>query len=241
MSRQLLLVSSSRCHPFGYLDHCESEMLRLFKGAAELIFVPYARPGGSTHDAYTKLASERFEAMGLKLRGLHEYENPAEAVRSTDGVFIGGGNTFVLLAELYRTGVLPVLRERVLEGMPYMGTSAGSNVAGLTIGTSNDMPIRFPPSFDAMGAVPFNLNPHFPAQAPDPTHKGETREDRLGEFHIFNQQPVVAIHEDGMLKVDGDRIELIGNRPAFVFHADKATETVQPGEFPMPDAIPKPE
>lgn len=232
MAPQLLLASSSRCHPHGYLDHCEAEVRRLFAGIREILFVPYARPAGKTHEEYCGVARKRFERMGFAVRGIHEFDDPRAAVAAAQGVFIGGGNTFVLLRDLYAHGLIDPLRARIAEGLPYLGTSAGSNVAGLSIGTSNDMPIVHPPSFDALAVVPFNINPHFPAAKPDPTHKGETREDRIGEFHVFNRQSVVALHEDGMLRVDGPDITLIGHRPAFLFRPGQEVAEIQPGPLP---------
>lgn len=229
MSRNLLLVSSSKCHPHGYLDHCADQASDLFADTSEIIFVPYARPGGLSHDAYTAVARERFQKMGIEVRGLHEFDKPDQAIAEAGGVFIGGGNTFVLLNQLYADGAIEPMRQRLAAGMPYMGTSAGSNVAGLSIGTSNDMPIVHPPSFEAFAAVPFNLNPHFPREAPDPTHMGETRDDRIGEFHFFNQQPVLAICEDSMLRVQGDSMTLIGSLDAYLFRAGAERETLSGG------------
>ena len=228
----LLLVSSSRSDPHGYLDHCEEQVRALFDGVDEILFVPFARPSGMSHDAYTQVARDRFQKMGIAVSGVHERSDPIEAVLSVGGVFTGGGNTFVLLRDLYERGLLPILRERIAEGMPYMGTSAGSNIAGLSIGTSNDMSIVHPPSFDALKAVPFNLNPHYPAAKPDPTHKGETRDDRIREFHLFNDQPVVALHEDGMLQIAGGRGTLVGDRVAYVFEKDQPRSTLDPGPLP---------
>ncbi len=229
MDQQLLLVSSSRCHPHGYLDHCAREVQNLFAAVHEVLFIPYARPSGCSHDDYTAVARDRFRELGLQLKGIHEVTNPRSALASAQGVFIGGGNTFVLLRDLYQQELLAALRDRILAGMPYMGTSAGSNVAGLSIGTSNDMPIVHPPSFEALGVVPFNINPHFPTAKPDPTHRGETREDRIGEFHHFNRQPVVALHEDGMLRINGSSMTLIGERQALVFRAGQSPKLVPPG------------
>jgi len=229
MSRQLLLASSSRCHPHGYLDHCEAEVRRLFAGVGEVLFVPYARPGGQTHEQYTDVARARFARMGLGLRGLHEFADPRAAVAAAQGVFIGGGNTFVLLRDLHALDLVAELRNRIADGMPYLGTSAGSNVAGPSIGSSNDMPIVQPATFVALGVVPYNLNPHFPATKPDPTHRGETREDRLREFHVFNAQPVVALHEDGMLRVEGARTTLIGQRDALIFRPGQEVQAIPPG------------
>ena len=132
-----------------------------------------------THDAYTEAARGRLRDMGFDVAGLHEAADPVAAVMEAEAVFVGGGNTFVLLRELYETGALEALRERALGGMPYMGSSAGSNLAGLTVGTTNDMPIVEPPSFDALALVPFQINPHYMDPDPDSTHKGETREQRL--------------------------------------------------------------
>ncbi len=229
MARQLLLVSSSRCHPHGYLDHCEAELRSLFAGVREVVFVPHARPAGQSHDQYTATARTRFQRLGIDLRGLHEFPDPRRAVAAAEGMFIGGGNTFVLLRDLYALEVIDEIRHRIEAGMPYMGTSAGSNVAGMSIGTSNDMPIVQPASFAALAVVPYNLNPHFPAAAPDPTHRGETREDRIGEFHAFNSQPVVALHEDGMLSVNQSTTTLIGHRAALVFRRGQDVQTIKPG------------
>ncbi len=228
MTRRLLLASSSQCHPTGYLDHCADAMSWLFGNVSEVLFVPYARPAGASHEQYTAVARERLQAMGWRVAGIHQFEDPRRAVESAEAFFIGGGNTFVLLRELYQQRLLEVLRDRILHGAPYLGTSAGSNVAGLSVGTSNDMPIVHPPSFAALGLVPFNLNPHFPAVPPDPTHRGETREQRIAEFHFFNSQPVVALHEDGMLLVEGDHIALRGVRPAYVFQAGAPPRTLAP-------------
>jgi dipeptidase E len=152
-------------------------------------------------------------------------------------VFIGGGNTFVLLRDLHEFELLDELRARIAAGMPYMGTSAGTNVAGLSIGSSNDMPIVQPASLIALGAVPFNLNPHFPLAKPDPMHRGETREDRLGEFHCFNSQPVVALHEDGMLRIEGSRITLVGERAALVFRPGEDVQSIPPGPIVEEDLV----
>ncbi len=229
--RRLLLVSSSTCHPRGYLDHCEAQVRSLFSDARQILFIPFARPSGSTYEAYTGIARKRFAKMGMDVTGIHEHADAREAVSNAEGVFIGGGNTFVLLQQLYARDLTALLRDRIESGMPYMGTSAGSNVAGLSIGTSNDMPIVCPPSFDALGVVPWNLNPHYPSAAPDPTHKGETRDDRIAEFHVFNYQPVLALHEDGMVRIEGERIELVGQRDALLFHRDKEVRRIAPGEI----------
>jgi len=207
-------------------------MRLLFAAVTEVLFVPYARPAGRSHDEYTAVARERFRQMGLNLRGVHEFADPRAAVRDAQGVYIGGGNSFVLLRDLYAQDLLSVLRERIDANMPYMGTSAGSNMAGSSMGTSNDMPIVHPSSFEALGVVPFNLNPHYPSAPPDPSHKGETRDDRIAEFHIFNAQPVVALYEDGMLRVSGSEIRLIGQQDALLFRRGLNVTRIAPGPIP---------
>ena len=234
MSPNLLLASSSRCHPYDYLDHCHDPIRRLFADVSEIVFVPYARPGGISHDEYTQVARRKFAQFDIRVKGIHESDTPSETILRAEGVFVGGGNTFVLLQALYDHDLITTLSQRINEGMPYMGTSAGSNIAGLTIGTSNDMPIVQPKSLQALGVVPFNINPHFPTAPPDPTHRGETRADRIQEFHIFNRQPVVALHEDGMLRIEGESMQLIGARPALVFHPGcQEPATVPPGRLTL--------
>ncbi|MEM7478024.1 MAG: dipeptidase PepE [Planctomycetota bacterium] len=224
--RNLLLASSSNCHPHDYLLHIEDVIRELFQGVDEVLFVPFARPSGLSHDEYTAVAAKGFAKFGLKVRGLHEFADPITAVKNAQGMFTGGGNTFVLLSELYRQELLKPMRNQILEGTPYLGTSAGSNIAGMTIGTSNDMPIVYPPSFAALSIIPLNLNPHFPALPPDPTHKGETREDRIHEFHLYNEQPVIAIREDSALRIQGDSMRLCGTRPAMLFKPQFAPEEI---------------
>jgi dipeptidase E len=152
-----------------------------------------------------------------------------EAANWAQGFFTGGGNTFVLLKALYDTGLLQAIDERVRAGTPYMGTSAGCNVCGLTIGTTNDMPIIHPPSFKAFGWVPFNLNPHYLDPNPDSTHMGETRETRIAEFHHFNPQPVMGLREGSWLRVEDDKIELKGPHTARWFYAGMPPVELQPG------------
>jgi dipeptidase E len=151
-------------------------------------------------------------------------------VRSADVLFVGGGNTFLLLRELYRAGVMDLIRARVHTGMLYIGTSAGSNVAGLTIGTTNDMPIVYPPSFDALGLVPFNINPHYLDPDPNSTHMGETRETRIKEFHFLHDQPVVGLREGAMLHVTDSTVELQGSSGARLFLSHDEPAEFAPGD-----------
>ena len=229
MQRQLLLISTSTLHGSGYLDYCASEIGAFLPGSPRVLFLPYARPSGLTHDEYTAKASEKFAEMGLELVGIHVATDPVAAVHSAGALFVGGGNTFVLLNQLYSNNLLQVIRERVADGLPYVGTSAGSNVAGATIGTTNDMPIVYPPSFEALGLVPFNINPHFLDPDPHSTHRGETRETRIKEFHFFNEQPVVGLREGAMLHVAGNSVHLKGSVGARLFRRAAAPEELVPG------------
>ena len=158
------------------------------------------------------------------MSGIHQHADPVAAVNTAAAVFVGGGNTFVLLRDLYDNGLIAPLRERVDSGLPYMGASAGTNIAGMTIGTTNDMPIVCPPTFDALVLLPFNINPHY--LDPDPTskHQGETRETRINEFHVHNLQPVVALREGTLLMIEGGRVELIGAPGGRIFRAGAEAE-----------------
>lgn len=216
----LLLLSTSTVHGSGYLEYARSAIASFFSGVPEVLFIPYARPGGISHAEYAARTRGSFLSMGLELVGIHEAADPAGAVAAAEGVFVGGGNTFVLLRDLYETGVLPVLRDRARTGLPYLGSSAGSNVAGLSIGTSNDMPIVLPPSLDALGLVPFNLNPHYVDPDPASTHMGETRETRIREFHGWNPQPVLGLREGAMLSVAGERATVGGEAGARLFRPE---------------------
>ena len=231
MSKKLLIVSTSTIHGSGYLEYILDEVKDFFAGVNSIVFVPYARPGGLSHDDYTELAKEKFSGLNIRVKGLHEFDDPIAAIEKAEGVFTGGGNTFLLLKTLYEVGVLDVLKDKINNGMPFMGTSAGSNITGLTIGTTNDMPIVYPPSFNAIGALPFNLNPHY--LDPDPTskHKGETRQTRIEEFLGFNDIKVVGLREGSWLRVDGDKIELKGSLSARIFEKGKDVYEYQPGVF----------
>ena len=225
MSRNLLLISTSTTHGTGYLEHCQTEIQAILQGRSSVLFIPYARPGGISHKEYTAKAREAFQGMGFELAGIHEAADPVAALQQAEAVFIGGGNTFLLLKQLYANKLIVPLQERVKQGMPYIGTSAGTNVAGRTIGTTNDMPIVFPKSFDALQLVPFNFNPHYLDPEPDSTHMGETRETRINEFHVHNTQPVVGLREGSMIRVTGGKIALQGPLSARVFlQGQKAQE-----------------
>ncbi|MBB6680724.1 dipeptidase PepE [Aequorivita sp. 609] len=227
--KNLLVVSTSTVYGGEYLDYITDEMAELFKDTEEVIFIPYARPGGISHDSYTEKAAKAFDKIGKKVIGLHTFEDPVAAIKNAKGVFTGGGNTFVLVNALYKFEVMQPLREAIFNGMPYMGTSAGSNICGVSMQTTNDMPIVYPPSFKTLGVIPFNLNPHY--LDPDPTskHMGETRETRIAEFHTQNTIPVVGLREGSWLRVKGDEIILKGDLDARVFKQEKKPYEISSG------------
>ena len=226
--KRLLLLSSSRVHGGGYLDHAENEIRTFLQGVSRVLFVPYAL---HDRDGYAAVARQKFEAMGLGLDSIHESDAPKEAVENAEAIFVGGGNTFRLLNTLYYYELLPWIRERVGTGMRYMGASAGSNLAGPTIKTTNDMPIVQPPSFEALNAVPFQVNPHYLDPDPNSTHMGETREQRLREYLEENEVPVVAIREAAMIRVEGDVVTLEGKSGARIFQRGREPYEIEPGNL----------
>lgn len=226
--KNLILASTSTLHGQDYLEYIIPELKKHFSGCSEILFIPYARPGGITHDDYTNLARKAFKKAGFKVKGIHEFENAADAVAGAEGIFTGGGNTFLLVEQLYNHNLLVPLNKAIDKGTPYLGTSAGTNIAGLTMKTTNDMPIVYPPSFKTLGFVPFNINPHYLDPDPNSTHKGETRETRIKEFHQFNTPPVVGIREGSWLEVKGKNITLKGAISARVFEAGKEAYEVEP-------------
>lgn len=225
--KKIIIASTSTVHGSGYLEYILSELETFFKNTKEIIFIPYARPGGISHDDYTKIAKDGFSKINKAVKGIHEFSNPAEAVKNAQGIFVGGGNTFVLTQQLYKNELIAALKEAATNGTPYFGTSAGSNICGLTIKTTNDMPIVYPPSFNALGLVPFNINPHYLDPDTSSTHMGETRETRIKEFHVYNTPPVIGLREGSWLQVTGNNIVLKGNLQARIFEYNKAPYEVE--------------
>lgn len=217
--KNVILASTSTLPGESYLEYLIPVIEPLFQKAGEIIFIPYARPGGITHDEYTNKVREVFESLKLTVKGIHEFEKPVEAIRSAEGIFTGGGNTFLLVEKLYRFNLVNQIKEKISLGIPYLGTSAGSNIGGLTMQTTNDMPIIYPPTFQTLGIVPFNINPHYQDPDPDSRHMGETRITRIKEFHTINTQPVLGLREGSWLEYFGNQIILKGGVPAVVFRA----------------------
>jgi dipeptidase E len=219
--RNLLLVSTSTTFGTGYLDHCAAAMTETLAGVARLLFVPYAL---HDRDAYAAKARDRFAAMGFAVDSLHEAADPVAAVDRAEAIFVGGGNTFRLVDALHRNRLIEPIRRRALAGMPYMGASAGSNVACPTLMTTNDMPIVEPPSFETLALVPFQINPHYLDPDPSSRHMGETRETRIREYLEENDRVVVGLREGAMIRVRGDRATLVGSAGARVFRRGRDPE-----------------
>lgn len=228
MSKNLIVASTSTTYGSNYLEYLFPVLEEHFKTIKEVCFIPYARPGGLSHDAYTAIAQKAFKVLGKKVTGLHEHKNPAQAIQQAQAIFTGGGNTFTLVNELYKQEVMAPLREVLYNGAPYLGTSAGSNICGLTMQTSNDMPIQYPPSFKTLGLLPFNINPHYLDPKQGDTHMGETRETRIKEFHHHNSIPVVGLREGSWLEVTSTTI-LRGTLDARIFEKGKAPYEIKSG------------
>jgi len=212
--KRILLISNSTLYGSGYLDHAEAEIRSFLGDLKRVLFVPFAI---YDRDRYAATAQQRFARMGYELSSVHTAANPVQAVNHTDAIFIGGGNTFRLLKSLYDFDLLDAIRARVEGGMPYIGSSAGSNVAGPTIRTTNDMPIVEPPSFDALDLVSFQINPHYLDPDPNSKHMGETREERIVQFLEENDTPVVGLREGAMLRIENGEIVLRGSTGARIF------------------------
>ena len=224
---RVFLISNSTLHGSGYLDHAESEILSFLRGVRRVLFVPYAL---YDRDAYASMAGERFNRMGYALESIHTAVDPRQAVENAESIFVGGGNTFRLLKALYDTDTLNTIRERVKNGMPYVGSSAGSNVAGPTIKTTKDMPIVQPPSFDALGIVPFQISPHFQDPDPNSTHMGETQEERIRQFLEENDTPVFGLREGAMVRVENGTMILKGASGARIFRREVDPVETLPGD-----------
>ncbi|HKZ31365.1 MAG TPA: dipeptidase PepE [Vicinamibacteria bacterium] len=219
------MISTSTVFGTRYLEHAFPDLRQVLEGVGRVLFIPHAL---RDHAGYAAKARAAFEEIGFGLDSLHEAADPRQAVLDAEAVFCGGGNTFRLLDQLVRLEVLDAIRDRARDGMPYTGASAGSNLACPTIMTTNDMPIVEPPTLQALGLVWFQINPHYVDPAPGSTHMGETRETRIREFHEENAVPVVGLREGASLRVDGDRIDLVGRAGARIFRRGQEPVEVTP-------------
>lgn len=219
--KKILLASTSTLFGQGYLEYLLEELQSFFAEISTITFIPYARPSGMSHEAYTQLAQTAFSKIDKKVVGLHSFKDPLEGLAQAEAIFTGGGNTFLLVQQLHELSLMNVLKEKIVQGTPYLGTSAGSNIAGPSMRTTNDMPIVYPPSFDTLGVVDFNLNPHYLDPDAGSKHKGETRETRIREFHSFNNTPVIGLREGNYIMIDGNQKTLKGEGTARIFEQGK--------------------
>ncbi len=227
----LLLISNSTNAGEAYLEY-PKENIREFlssKGVKKVLFIPYAGVTLCWNEYEAKVAA-RFAEIGIEVEGIHLKANPAEAVREAEAIVVGGGNTFSLLKYMQDYGVITPIKERVAEGVPYIGWSAGSNMSCPGLYTTNDMPIVEPQSFKSLGLIPFQINPHYLDAHPD-GHAGETREQRIEEFLAMNRGTyVVGLREGCMLRLEGDKLEHIGSRTLRIFKHGEAPREIASGE-----------
>lgn len=225
-AKRILLISNSTLYGSGFLDHAEGEIRDFFGKISRVLFVPFAL---FDRDGYASKTRTRFHAMGYKLDSIHEVPDRPQAVKDAAAIFIGGGNTFRLLKALYDSEILSLIREQVEDGIPYVGSSAGSNVAAPTIKTTNDMPIVEPPSFQALNLVGFQINPHYLDPDPNSKHMGESREERILQFLEENDTPVVGLREGAMVRLEEGATILKGSTGARIFRKGQQPVEATPG------------
>jgi dipeptidase E len=227
VSGRLLLISNSTQHGRGYLDHVEAEMRELLLAVRSVLFVPFAMFDRPAYAAKTKV---RLETMGFAVDSLDgAASNPRSSVERAEAIFVGGGNTFRLLKALQDLGLVDAIRRRVEAGMPYIGSSAGSIVAGPTLKTTKDMPIVQPASFEALALVDYQISPHYLDPDPASKHMGETQEERIQQFLEKNDAPVVGLREGAFLRVEHEEVVLVGATGARIFRRGRAPVEAQAG------------
>jgi dipeptidase E len=224
---RILLISNSTVYGRGYLDHVEPQIKSFLGSARNVLFCPFAL---FDRDSYAAATKAHFATMGYSIEAAHTMPDSHQAIEQTDAIFIGGGNTFRLLKALQDLDLLDPIRQRVKGGTPYIGSSAGSNVAGPTIKTTKDMPIVQPRSFGSLGLVPFQISPHFQDPDPNSTHMGETQEERILQFLEENDTPVVGIREGAWLLCENGTVTLKGETGARIFRKDEAPFEAKPGD-----------
>lgn len=227
--KNIIIASTSTLHGGDYLEYLLPELSIHFQHCKTILFIPFARPGGISHEEYTAKVATAFAKINKEVKGIHEFEDFSKSISHAEGIFTGGGNTFLLVSQLYKNKIMTVLAETVKSGTPYLGTSAGSNICGLTMQTTNDMPIIYPPSFVTLGLIPFNLNPHYLDPDTESKHMGETRETRINEFHAFNNVPVLGLREGSWLEVKENKITLKGNLTARLFMPNQIPVEIESG------------
>ncbi len=233
-TQRVLLMSSSRKDSLGYLEHADEQIHHLLrKEARKVVFVPFAGVTFS-FDKYEEIVKPVFTRLGYDLQAIHRYADPLQAIEQAEAIAVGGGNTFALLKRMYDAKIVEAIRAKVQSGTPYVGWSAGSNVACPTIRTTNDMPVVQPPTLRALGLVPFQINPHFISGKPV-GHNGESREERLAEFLEINApEQVFALPEGSALYSDGTQGVVLGERPALHFTGKGEPLQIAAGQaFPL--------
>ncbi len=226
---KLLLISNSTLAGQEYLRYPLPEIERFLENIKEIVFIPYAAVTFS-YDEYERRVQERFAELGIRVRSVHRSPNPRIMIRHAKAICVGGGNTFALARKMQELGLMTAILSRVKAGIPYVGWSAGSNVACPTICTTNDMPIVEPESFRAIGAVKFQINPHYLDANPE-GHAGETREQRILEYIEANpRRYVVGLREGSMLRCVDGRLELLGERPMRLFKKGQPIVELMPGD-----------
>jgi dipeptidase E len=224
---ELMLLSNSYSAGQPALEHALVALASLFGGGRQVLFVPYA---SSDPDRYTEAMREVLARLGVQVSGAHQVADPLVALAQADAVFVGGGNSFRLLQTVQRNGLLTAIGDRVRAGIPYLGVSAGANLACPTIRTTNDMPIVQPASLTALGLIPFQVNPHYPAASADEGQMRQERDSRLSEFLEENDVPVIGLCEGSWLRVSGTRATLGGTAGGRIFYRGRAARDVQPGD-----------
>lgn len=229
--RNMIIASTSTIHGTDYLSYLLPEILAACKEKqiTDLLFIPYARPGAMSHDEYTLKVKTAFANTDIEVKGIHEFADPKKALEDAKAIFTGGGNTFVLVKMLHDLNLMVPLRKKMYDGAIYIGTSAGSNICGLNMRNTNDMPIVMPSSFKTTGAIGYNINAHYLDPDPSSTHMGETREQRIKEFHAYNSLPVVGLREGSYIRVEGKEEILCGNLTARIFKKDQTAIEVATG------------
>ena len=227
--KKLIIASTSTVHGSGYLEYILPVLKTHFHTVNTLLFIPYARPSGISYDAYTAKTKEAFSTIGIQVKGIHEFKDSKVAIQQAEGIFTGGGNTFELVNQLYKNDIISDLKEVIERGTPYLGTSAGSNICGVTMMNTNDMPIVYPPSFKTLAFISFNINAHYLDPIENSTHMGETRETRIKEYHQYNTTSVLGLREGSWLEVNGNSIVLKGNLSARVFQQHQEPFEIKSG------------
>jgi dipeptidase E len=227
--KNIIIASTSTLHGGDYLEYLLPELKNHFKDCKTVLFIPYSRPSGISHEDYTAKVSQAFAKINIDIKGIHEYIDAATAIKDAEGIFTGGGNTFLLVYQLYKNDIMNILAETVKIGTPYLGTSAGSNICGLSMQNTNDMPIIYPASFQTLGLIPFNINAHYLDPDTQSQHMGETREIRIKEFHVFNSIPVLGLREGSWLEVKGEKTTLRGPLTARLFKQNQMAIELETG------------